>query len=169
MLSDPFPPRDSARQLLRHFVAALAYRFHKAVAGAPEAFGALEAGHGVRSPCDLVHHVNGVLGYAREMLRGAEVTVLFPHPLLDLTGEIDALHAMLSEIDALLLDPDLEVPAERLERLLQGPLSDAMTHVGQLALLRRVAGDPVPSENFYRADVRAGRVGAEQAPPVAPD
>ena len=80
-----------------------------------------------------------------------------------------ALHAMLGELDALLCDPACVVPQERLERLLQGPLSDAMTHVGQLALLRRVAGDPIPGENFYRADVRAGRLGPDQAPPAAPD
>lgn len=163
------PPRDSARQLLRHFLAALAYRFRKAVAGAPEGFGTFDAGHGVRPPRDLVHHMNGVLGYAREMLRGADEGVRYRHPQFDLAGEIEALHAMLAELDVLLRDPERGLDPERIERTLQGPLADAMTHVGQLALLRRVAGEPIPGENFYRADVRAGRVGAEQAPPVAPD
>jgi hypothetical protein len=74
---------------------------------------------------------------------------------------------MMQEVDEVLSSKDIE--GERLERLLQGPLSDAMTHVGQLAMLRRIAGAPIHAENFFKADIRAGQVGEEQPAPVSPD
>lgn len=157
-----------AKHLFRHFLASLAYRFQKAVTDAAESFPALEAGHGVRSPLAIVHHVNGVLGYGAEVLRTGDDTYWHEHPKLDWQGEIKQVHATLQGIDTFVRDAPA-VDTERLERLLQGPLADAMTHVGQLATLRRIAGDPIPAENFYKAAVRVGRVGIEQPEPVSPD
>lgn len=156
--------------MVRHFLAALAYRFHKAVDGAPEGYPTLDAGHGIRPPRDIVHHVNGVLGYGRKMLDEGEIPGGYWHevPDLDWPGLVALVHATLEEIDDLLAS-EREFPGERLERLLQGPLSDSMTHVGQLAMLRRIAGSPIPAENFFAADIRAGRVGEDQPPPVSPD
>ncbi len=159
---------DETPHMVRHFLAALAYRFHKAVKDAPEGFARLDAGHGIRSPLDIVHHVNGVLGYGRTVLETGEVDYWHPVPDLDWQQEVALVHRTLRAIDTFLaaetgIDPD------RLMRLLQGPLSDAMTHVGQLAMLRRIAGSPVHAENFYRADIRAGQVGEEQPEPVSPD
>ena len=159
---------DPGVHLVRHELAALAYRFAKAVRDAPDGFAAFEAGAGVRTPLALVHHMNGVLGYVGITIAGGDVRGRYAHPRHGWEGELDALHAKLAELDAYLAGHP-EVPAERLARALQGPLADAMTHVGQLALLRRMAGSPIPAENFYLADVRAGRVGADQAPPVSPD
>lgn len=154
--------------LVRHQLAALAYRFQKAVRGAPAGFAAFEAGAGVRPPRAIVHHMVGVLGYLREVLSGGEVDLHYAHPELDWDGEVAALHAMLADLDAVLAErPGLGL--ELLERALQGPLADAMTHVGQLAMLRRLAGSPVHGENFFVADVRVGRLGADQAPPRSPD
>lgn len=153
---------------VRHFLAALAYRFVKAVRDAPPGFPDFAAGHGVRTPHAVVHHVNGVLGYAAVAVAGGDVRYRHPHPRLDWDGEIALVHATLARLDALLVERPPGDP-ERLHRLLQGPLSDAMTHVGQLATLRRLAGDPIPGENFFEADVRVGRVGSDQAPSVSPD
>ena len=156
--------------MVRHFLAALAYRFHKAVDGAPEAYSGVEAGHGIRPPFDIVHHVNGVLGYGKKMLDEGEIADGYWHqvPDLDWRGQIELVHATLRGIDDLLAS-ERHFPAERLERLLQGPLADSMTHVGQLAMLRRVAGSPIPAENFYAADIHAGQVGEDQPNPVSPD
>jgi hypothetical protein len=52
------------------------------------------------------------------------------------------------------------------EKLFQGPIADALTHVGQIAMLRRMAGCPVRGENYFVAPIEIGRVGAEQAAPV---
>ena len=140
--------------MVRHFLAALAYRFQNAVKDAPEGFADLNVGRGVRSPLALVHHINGVLAHARSVL--ADDAVNRPAEL-DWQGEVRQVHATLQAVDAVLTAKD--IATERLERVLQGPLADAMTHVGQLALLRRLADAPVHAENFYKADIRVGQVG----------
>lgn len=151
--------------LVRHQLAALAYRFQKAVRGAAEDFAAFDAGAGVRTPLAIVHHMVGVLGYLREVLDGTYAGLRYAHPALDWSGETAAFHAMLADLDALLAGGVAAPPLETLQRALQGPLADAMTHVGQLAMLRRLAGSPVQGEDFFLADVRVGRVGVDQAEP----
>ncbi len=156
--------------MVRHFLAALAYRFHKAVESAPENYPGIDAGHGIRPPLDIVEHVNGVLGYGKKMLETGGIPDGYWHdvPTLDWQGQIALVHETLQGIDDLLASQG-PFPNQRLERLLQGPLADSMTHVGQLAMLRRVAGSSVAAENFYEADIRAGRVGQDQPAPVSPD
>lgn len=160
---------DDKAHMVRHFLAALAYRFHKAVGDAPESYATVDAGHGIRPPYDIVFHVNGVLGYAKKMLEAGEIEGYWHEvPDLDWQGQVALVHETLRGIDDLLAS-QRRFPAARLERLLQGPLADSMTHVGQLAMLRRVAGSPIHAENFYAADIRAGNVGTDQPPPVSPD
>lgn len=164
-MSDAAPA--AATHTVRHFLAALAYRFHKAVAGAPDGFGAFAAGHGVRTPQEIVHHVNGVLGYAEVIAATGEPIDWYEVPHLDWEEQVALLHEVMAELDAALAAGGTS--PEQLHRLLQGPLADAMTHVGQLAMLRRIAGSPIPAENFYMADVEVGRVGSDQPEPVSPD
>jgi hypothetical protein len=102
---------DDKRALLRHFLAALAYRVQKALRHAPNSFVSFDAGNQIRTPLELVRHMTSVLGYARTQ----------------------------------------------------------MTHAGQFAMLRRLAGSPVPPDNFIVANVDASNFGQEQAPPVSPD
>jgi hypothetical protein len=154
--------------MVRHFLASLAYRFHKAVADAPEGFDGLGPGYGIRPPLTIVRHMNGVLGYGKVALETGDFDYWHHHPSLDWKGEIALVHETLQGIDTFLAS-DADVAGERLERLLQGPLSDAMTHVGQLAMLRRMAGSPLHAENFFKADIKAGQVGEEQPAPVSPD
>ena len=154
-----------SRRLLRHFLAALAYRTQKALRGAPAHFAAFRAGPHVRTPHELLWHMTGVVGYARTMLHGGDFA---PPRLPTLDAEVARFHETLAALRDDLADPRL---AARIgdERFLQGPLADAMTHAGQLAMLRRLAGSPVPSEDFIHADVRADNVSAEQPEPAAPD
>jgi hypothetical protein len=121
-----------------------------------------------RSPLAIVHHVNGVLGYGEIALETGDFDYWHKHPKLGWHGEIALVHEKLQEIDTVLTSTQ-NIEGERLERLLQGPLSDAMTHVGQLAMLRRIAGSPIHAENFFKADIKAGQVGEEQPAPVSPD
>ncbi len=154
-----------SRRLLRHFLAALAYRTQKAVRGAPAGFGEFRAGTNVRTPHELVWHMTGVVGYARTMLHGGD----FAPPRLATFGEeVARFHATLAGLRDDFADPALAARISD-EQFLQGPLSDAMTHAGQLAMLRRLAGEPVPSENFIFAKVTADNVGPEQPEPAAPD
>ena len=157
---------DEKRQLLRHFLAALAYRTQKAVREAPADFDHFRSGPGVRTPSELLCHMTSVLGYARTCFIGGTYR---PEPLPSLQDEIQRFHEMLQSLADNLENrsPLLEGMTE--ERLLQGPFSDAMTHAGQLALLRRLAGTPVPPENFIVADIDVQRLGPDQSDPVSPD
>lgn len=151
--------------LLRHFLAALAYRTQKALRDAPEGFGSFRAAPKVRTPHELVGHMNSVLGYATTFFLGGSYHVP-PMPTLD--DEIARFHRTLAEL-ARLVAVESEWRNIAPEQLLQGPLSDAMTHAGQLALLRRLAGAPVPPENFVFARVDAANLGPSQPLPASPD
>jgi hypothetical protein len=123
----------NSRELLRHFLAALAYRTQKALRDAPEAFGEFRAAPGVRTPRELVRHMSSVLGYARTFFVAGTYEA---EPLPDLTSEVLRFHEMLESLGVLLTTTDATVTPEQ---LLQGPLADAMTHAGQLAMLRRLS------------------------------
>ena len=156
---------DPKRELLRHFLAALAYRTQKALRGAPDGFADFKAGNEVRTPKELVRHMTSVLGYARTFFIGGEYR---PEPLPTLREEIERFHEMLGDLRGH-LEADTPLSGLTEEQMLQGQLSDAMTHAGQLAMLRRMFGDPVRSENFIHAAISPENLTAEQPDPVSPD
>lgn len=159
-------PKDPKRQLLRHFLAALAYRTQKALRGAPGSFGTFRAADGVRTPAELVCHMTSVLGYARTFFVGGNYRA---DPLPSLQEESGRFHEMLVDLAQHLEADTPLLQGMSAERILQGPLSDAMTHAGQLGILRRLAGSPVAPENFIVADINPERCGPEQAEPLSPD
>jgi hypothetical protein len=154
-----------SRQLLQHFLAALAYRTQKAVRDAPEAFADFRVGPTSRTPKELVWHMTGVIGYARTMFHGGRFT---PPAVPSFADEIARFHETLAGLRADFADASLTARITD-PQFLQGPLSDAMTHAGQLAMLRRLVGSPVPSENFIFAEISAENVTGSQPGPAAPD
>lgn len=153
------------RRLLRHFLAALAYRTQKALRGAPPEYPDFRAAPFVRTPRELLAHMTGVMGYARTFFIGGQ----YRRERLDsFDAEVARFHGMLEDlarcVDTMALREDMTEG-----QLLQGPFSDALTHAGQLALLRRLCGSPVASENFIFADIQAGNVSQNQPEPAAPD
>ena len=156
---------DQKRIMLVHFLAALAYRTQKAVRGAPDGFADFQAGHEARTPRELVRHMSSVLGYARTFLIGGTYR---PEPLATFQDEVTRFHEMLNDLKNL-LETGTPLIDTTEERILQGPLSDAMTHAGQIAMLRRLAGNPVASENFILANVSPDNLSADQPAPAAPD
>src|SRR5687768_6139482 len=154
-----------SRKLLRHFLAALAYRTQKALRGEPSEFADFRAGTHVRTPHELVWHMTGVIGYARTMLHGGKFV---PPRLETFAEEIVRFHDTLAALREDFANSALTAQISD-DQFLQGPLSDAMTHAGQLAMLRRMAGSPVPSENFIFASIDGENVSADQAEPRAPD
>lgn len=154
-----------SRRLLQHFAAALAYRTQKALRGAPEHFADFQAGSHVRTPHEVLWHMTSVVGYARTMLRGGEFA---PPRLATMAEEIVRFHTTVEALRDDFADNALHARISD-EQFLQGPLADAMTHAGQLAMLRRLAGAPVASENFIFADIRAENAGPIQPEPAAPD
>src|SRR6266576_1230718 len=157
---------DDKRRLLLHFLAALAYRTQKALRDAPAEFGNFRAAHQVRTPAELIQHMTSVLGYARTFFIGGQYR---PEPLPSLADELGRLHEMLGELGRHLEVGTPILQELSVEQLLQGPLADAMTHAGQLAMLRRLAGAPVPPENFIFASIDSTRLGPDQSPPLQPD
>ena len=156
---------DRDRELARHFLAAIAYRTQKALRDAPGHYPDFAAGNRVRTPAEIVRHMTSLMGYVRTFFIGGTYPPRDPLPTFG--DEVAAFHAMLQEVGGLL---ESGAPiAVSIEQLLQGPLADAMTHVGQLALLRRLADAPVAPENFVYADVRGTRLGPGQPLPARPD
>jgi hypothetical protein len=152
---------DSARQLLRHTVATLAYRLGKAVRGAPDDFATFGAGEKSRTPSQILAHIADLLDWAVSLAKGKQEWQ-DSGPLPWAQG-VDRFFAALAALDGYLAsDEPLGVPADK---ILQGPIADALTHVGQILMLRRLAGNPVRSENYLRADIVSGKVGPEQTAP----
>ena len=156
---------NDKRAMLRHFLAAIAYRLQKAVRDAPASFGTFEAGSQVRTPAGVIRHMTSVLGFARTFFVGGNYRA---EPLADLSAEVERCHAILADL-VRHIEAGTELRGTTEERLLQGPLSDAMTHAGQLAMLRRLAGSPIRPENFIEAAIDANNVGSAQPAPVSPD
>jgi hypothetical protein len=156
---------DEKRTLLKHFLAALAYRTQKALRDAPPDFAIFRAAPKVRTPHELLQHMDSVLGYARTFFIGGR----YRAPVLpDFYASVEHFHETLADV-ARHLELGTEFKGIRAEQLLQGPFSDAMTHAGQLAMLRRLAGSPVPPENFVFADISLANLGSDQPLPAMPD
>lgn len=145
--------RSDHRGILRHFLATLAYRTSKALKDAPDGFGRFQAGGGVRSPEGIVRHMTGLLTFSLSILRAEERPTIAP--LDDLTAEAKRFYAVLEELSDQ-LDTGVRPDRDTELRLVQGPLSDAMTHAGQLSMLRRLSGSPIPVESFFEADITVG-------------
>ena len=156
---------NEKREMLRHFLAALAYRTQKALRDMPDGFPQFRPGLEARSPHQLICHMTNVLGYGRTFFLGGSFPSRVP---TDFKVDVAAFHEMLRDL-SVYLQRGTPLHGTTEERLLQGPLSDAMTHVGQLALLRRLAGSPVAPENFVMAEISTDNVGPDQKPPAAPD
>jgi len=153
---------DPRREMLRHSVATLAYRGAKALRGAPEGFAAFRASETTRAPGQILAHIGDLLDWALSIARGQEEW----HNSAPLTWAAGSqrFFAALAALDVYLAsDAPLQAPAEK---LFQGAIADALTHVGQINMLRRIAGAPVRGENYYRAEIIAGRVGPDQSAPA---
>jgi hypothetical protein len=154
-------PSDPKRDLLRHTVATLAYRGGKAVRGAPAEFAGYRCSESSRTPGQILAHAGDLLDWALALAEGKEKW--HNSKPLPWDREVARFFAALEKFDAYLAsEAPLECPAEK---LFQGPIADALSHTGQIALLRRMAGSPVRGENYQRAEITIGRVGPDQAPP----
>lgn len=152
---------EGARRFLRHTVATLAYRAGKALRDAPPEFADYALGSGTRTPRAIVAHMGDLFDWALTMARGE--TVWRETPPRPWPETVARFFTAVAAADAYLASP-AQIAPEVLEQLFQGPVADALTHTGQLALLRRRVGAPVRGENYARAEIVAGRTGITQAP-----
>ena len=154
LLTDPRP-------LLRRIVATLAYRAAKVLRDAPPEFGAMQAGPATRRPVEIVAHMADLMTWALSLAQGHSIWKAAGSDDWDVEVErfVDGLAALDAELAA---DRPFEGSEER---MIQGPLADALTHVGQLAMLRGMAGLPIKPESYAGAEIVVGRVGLVQAAP----
>lgn len=150
---------DSKKELLRHTVATLAYRGGKAVLNAPVDFATFRVNETTRTPGQILAHVADLLDWALCVAKGEYVyRESAPLPWEE---DVARFFAALKEFDSYLAsDAPLGYPAEK---IFQGPIADALTHVGQISMLRRMAGAPVRGESYFKAEIVIGRVGREQS------
>ena len=155
------PGSDAGREFLRHAVATAAYRGGKTLRGAPESFGGFRVGDSSRAPVEILAHIGDLFDWALTMAKG-DAAWKGSKPL-PWNAEVDRFFATLKRLDDYLASKEpLHNPVDK---LFQGPVADALTHIGQLAMLRRLAGCQIKGENYFKAEIVAGRVGAEQATP----
>jgi len=150
---------DPKRELLRHTVATLAYRGAKAVRAAPESFAGFKASETTRTPVQILAHIGDLLDWAHSIAQGQEKwqnSEPLPWP-----QEIARFHQALARFDRYLASDDKL--GGTYEYLFQGAIADSLTHVGQLTMLRRIAGAAIRGENYSVAHIEAGRVGADQS------
>jgi hypothetical protein len=154
---------NQARTLLRHALATLSYRGGKTIRDTRESFAKFQIAQGSRTPEQILAHIGDLFDWALSLAKGKQAWHN-SHPLPWLK-EIERFFRVLDKFDRYLAS-DQPLAASP-EQLFQGPVADALTHVGQLAFLRRLAGIPMKGENYFAAKIVVGRVGAEQAAAVS--
>ena len=143
---------DSKRELLRHMVATVAFRGNIAVTDAPPGFAGFRAAESTRTPVEILAHIGDLLYGSNFLLKG-EMVYLASEPL-SWSDEIERFFAGVRELDHFLAG-DMPL-AHPVEKLVQGPIGDALTHIGQIVLLRRIAGSPARAAQYFEAEIIAG-------------
>ena len=150
----------TTRSFLRHALATLAYRAGKTVRGTPEAFGLYRATPESPSCVEILAHMGDLMDWVLRMVQGEPTwTTASPLPW---EKEIARFYAALKALDDYLAS---EAPIRwDPGRVFQGGIADALTHTGQLAMLRRLSGFKMKGESYARSEIAVGRVGLEQKP-----
>ena len=152
---------DPARQLLRHSVATVAYRGSKALRDAPEHFASFHIGDKTRTPAQILAHIGDLFDWALSIAQGQQTW--HDSTPLPWNSELDRFFSALKTFDDYLASD--EPLHASVEGLFQAPVADALNHIGQIAMLRRLAGSPIKGENYFKAEIAGGRVGPEQSTP----
>jgi len=151
---------EGKNELVRHLLATLVYRITKIIRDAPEGYPGASIGNGVRTPEKVLGHINSLIQLSNRFW-SPDRPVSMASPKKGWEREVELFYRLAAQFDATLAEhtsPRKYTP----EKILQGPFTDAFTHVGQLALLRRMTGSSIKGESYWMADVNAGRVGPDQ-------
>jgi hypothetical protein len=150
---------SDARSLLRHTLATLAYRAQKVLNEAPAGFADHRAAPSSRTPLEIVNHLGDLMDWGSRMAQGDYKWLADPQP--DWTSACDRFFRGTAAFDASIAASDFTVYSPGI--IFQGPIADALTHVGQIAMLRGMAGEPIKPESYARAEIEVGRVGTDQS------
>ena len=148
---------DPKREVLRHMVTTVAYRGGLAIVDAPESFASFRATSTTRTPGEILAHIGDLLEGSLHVVKG-EMVYLTSTPL-PWKEEVKRFFTAVKAFDVYLAsDAPLACPVEK---LVQGPIGDALTHVGQIVMLRRMSGNPIRSAAYFTAEIVAGEVNEE--------
>jgi len=153
------PDTVSARDLLRHCLATVAYRGAKSLRDAPDSFANFRVADTSRTPAQILAHLGDLFEWALRLCKGKQAwhdSKPLPWP-----EEVNRFFKTLGDFDAYLASSEPLHASP--EQLFQGPVADALNHIGQIAMLRRLAGSPIKGENYFQADIACGRVGKDQS------
>ena len=150
---------DSSRDLLRHTLATLAYRAQKVLNDPPSGFADHRAAASSRTPLEIVNHLGDLMEWGNRMARGEYRWLA--EPAANWNSACDRFFRGTAAFDASLAESDFSAHAPGI--IFQGPIADALTHIGQLALLRGMVGEPIKPESYARAEIEIGRVGIDQS------
>lgn len=146
---------DLKRELLRHLVAVLTFRARLALADAPENFAGFKIDETIRTPAEILAHIGDLLEGSLYLMKG-EMVYLNSAPLPSWKEETERFFAAAREFDGFLAS---DAPlAQPVEKIIQAPIADALTHVGQIVMLRRAAGSPIQAANYFAAEIVAGQI-----------
>ncbi len=150
------------REFLRHIIATIAYRGAKSLRNAPIDFSDFRIGETTKTPLEILSHIGDLFDWALSQVKGEEMWR--DSKALDWTQENQRFFEVIESFDAYIASGNpIHVPVKK---LFQGPIADSLTHIGQIAMLRRLADSPIRGENYFKADIEAGRVGDEQSEPI---
>jgi len=152
---------DEKRDLLRHTLATVAYRGAKAVRDAPPGFAEFRAGETSRTAGEILGHIGDLFDWALALAQGNYVW--HDSPPLPWDRQVARFFETLEAFDAFVAGQ--QPLGHSAEKLFQGPIADSLTHIGQIAMLRRLAGSPVRGESYFKADITTGRVDVKQPAP----
>jgi hypothetical protein len=155
------PEIDARTALLRHTVATVAYRGAKVIRGAPAEFANFQNAPGTRTPVEILAHVGDLYDWALALAQGRHDW--HESQPLPWQREMERFFRTLAAFDGY-LGSNLPL-GFRAEKLFQGPIADSLTHIGQLAMLRRISGNAMRGENYFKAEIAIGKVGADQPTP----
>ncbi len=150
---------ETKREFLRHTVATVAYRGGKAIKDAPDGFGDFKAGETTRTPVEILAHIGDLFDWVLSMAKGK--TAWSDSKTANWQQESERFFDSIKTFDDYLASD--EIIHEPIEKLFQGPVADALTHVGQINILRRMFDAPVRGENYFKAEIEIGRVGDDQS------
>jgi hypothetical protein len=155
------PETDARTALLRHTIATVAYRGAKVIRGAPAEFANFQIAPGSRTPAQILAHIGDLYDWSLAMAQGRNEW--HDSEPLPWQQETERFFRTLATFDGYLAS-NLPVSTP-IENLFQGPIADSLTHVGQLAMLRRISGGPIRGENYAKAQIVVGNVGPDQTTP----
>ncbi len=150
-------------EILRHFLALISYRFHSAIADSPENFPYLKIGNNSRSPVEIIDHMAVQINIAIQLIAGTPISGVKSTPIVseNFAKSKQNFLSLLSSAD-IRLESLNGMEISKVKMITQGPLADCLTHIGQLAMLRRLSGSPVETQNFLKAKVLTGKLDYEE-------